>query len=80
MPFGALIFTSIIVPQASFLGHLAGLCSGYAVAFVPHIPLLVNIGIFACFMAGVARSVYVQFGSQVFRYLPVRTSDDVELG
>ena len=31
-PFGSLIFTSIIVPQASFVGHLAGIVVGYAVA------------------------------------------------
>jgi membrane associated rhomboid family serine protease len=79
MPFGALIFTSIIVPQASFLGHLAGLVSGYIVAFVPHIPLLANIGTFACFMCGIAWSLYVQFGSQYLR-LPNRSSEDVELG
>ena len=32
-PFGSLIFTSIIVPQASFVGHLAGIVVGYAVAW-----------------------------------------------
>jgi len=30
-PFGSLIFTSIIVPQASFVGHLAGLIVGFMV-------------------------------------------------
>ncbi|KAE9452834.1 hypothetical protein C3L33_15274, partial [Rhododendron williamsianum] len=32
-PFESLIFTSIIVPQASFLGHLSGIISGYAIAW-----------------------------------------------
>lgn len=32
-PFESLIFTSIIVPQASFLGHLSGIIVGYAVAW-----------------------------------------------
>jgi len=81
MPFGALIFTSIIVPQSSFLGHGSGLCAGYIMAFVPHIPILVNVGIFACFILGVAWSLYVQFGSQFPRpYLPERSTEDVELG
>jgi len=32
-PFESLIFTSIIVPQASFLGHLSGIITGYAIAW-----------------------------------------------
>ncbi|KAL3529106.1 hypothetical protein ACH5RR_008428 [Cinchona calisaya] len=32
-PFESLIFTSIIVPQASFLGHLSGIMVGYAIAW-----------------------------------------------
>ncbi|KAK8364916.1 hypothetical protein V6Z12_A02G014900 [Gossypium hirsutum] len=32
-PFESLIFTSIIVPQASFLGHLSGIIVGYAIAW-----------------------------------------------
>mmetsp|Transcript_20319 Transcript_20319/g.47478 ORF Transcript_20319/g.47478 Transcript_20319/m.47478 type:complete len:244 (+) Transcript_20319:3-734(+) len=32
-PFGNLIFTSLIVPNASFVGHLAGILAGYAVGF-----------------------------------------------
>ena len=32
-PFGSLIFTSVVVPQASFVGHLAGIVAGYAVAW-----------------------------------------------
>ncbi|KAF2323803.1 hypothetical protein GH714_037119 [Hevea brasiliensis] len=32
-PFESLIFTSIIVPQASFLGHLSGIIVGYATAW-----------------------------------------------
>jgi hypothetical protein len=32
-PFGSLIFCSIIVPQASFVGHLAGIVMGYLVAW-----------------------------------------------
>ncbi|XP_057490501.1 RHOMBOID-like protein 13 [Actinidia eriantha] len=32
-PFESLIFTSIIVPQASFVGHLSGIIVGYAIAW-----------------------------------------------
>ncbi|GAA0151007.1 serine protease [Lithospermum erythrorhizon] len=32
-PFESLIFTAIIVPQASFLGHLSGIVVGYAIAW-----------------------------------------------
>ncbi|CAN4099544.1 unnamed protein product [Withania somnifera] len=32
-PFESLIFTSIIVPQASFIGHLSGIIVGYAVGW-----------------------------------------------
>lgn len=32
-PFESLIFTSIIVPQASFVGHLAGILVGYAISW-----------------------------------------------
>ncbi|XP_022864391.1 RHOMBOID-like protein 13 [Olea europaea var. sylvestris] len=32
-PFESLIFTSIIVPQASFLGHLSGIICGYSIAW-----------------------------------------------
>ncbi|XP_024402289.1 RHOMBOID-like protein 13 [Physcomitrium patens] len=32
-PFESLIFTSIIVPQASFLGHLAGILVGYLIGW-----------------------------------------------
>jgi membrane associated rhomboid family serine protease len=32
-PFESLVFTSIIVPQASFLGHLSGILVGYLVAW-----------------------------------------------
>eukprot|EP00245_Coleochaete_scutata_P006412 TRINITY_DN20837_c0_g1_i1.p1 TRINITY_DN20837_c0_g1~~TRINITY_DN20837_c0_g1_i1.p1 ORF type:complete len:268 (+),score=22.68 TRINITY_DN20837_c0_g1_i1:371-1174(+) len=32
-PFESLIFTSILVPQASFIGHLSGIIVGYSIAF-----------------------------------------------
>lgn len=32
-PFESLIFTSIIVPQASFVGHLSGIIVGYSIAW-----------------------------------------------
>ncbi|KAG2720845.1 hypothetical protein I3843_02G043200 [Carya illinoinensis] len=32
-PFESLIFTSLIVPQASFLGHLSGIIVGYAIGW-----------------------------------------------
>jgi hypothetical protein len=32
-PFESLVFTSIIVPQASFIGHLSGIVVGYAIAW-----------------------------------------------
>ncbi|EPS71204.1 rhomboid protein, partial [Genlisea aurea] len=32
-PFESLVFTSIVVPRASFIGHLAGIVVGYAIAW-----------------------------------------------
>lgn len=32
-PFESLVFTSIIVPQASFIGHLSGIVVGYSIAW-----------------------------------------------
>jgi hypothetical protein len=32
-PFESLIFTSIMVPQASFIGHLSGIIVGYSIAW-----------------------------------------------
>ncbi|KAK9819657.1 hypothetical protein WJX72_000848 [[Myrmecia] bisecta] len=32
-PFGSLILTSIIIPRASFIGHLSGILVGYCTAF-----------------------------------------------
>lgn len=86
MPLGALVFTSVIVPQASFLGHLAGLVAGYVMAFLPTVPSLLNLAIFVCFLGAVIWSLHRQFGGSVYferlrSYLPLRTSaDDVELG
>ena len=36
LPFVSLVLTSIIVPHASFLGHLAGIASGFAVRRWPY--------------------------------------------
>lgn len=33
-PFGALVITSIIVPRASFVGHLSGILMGYFMAYI----------------------------------------------
>lgn len=33
-PFASLVLTSVLVPQASFLGHLAGIVAGFAVRFL----------------------------------------------
>lgn len=33
-PFGALVITSVIIPQASFIGHLSGILMGYLMAYV----------------------------------------------
>mmetsp|Transcript_33066 Transcript_33066/g.55370 ORF Transcript_33066/g.55370 Transcript_33066/m.55370 type:complete len:141 (-) Transcript_33066:96-518(-) len=32
-PFGSLIITSLIVPQASFIGHLSGIIVGYTISW-----------------------------------------------
>jgi len=32
-PFGSLIFTSIIIPRASFIGHFSGILIGYLISF-----------------------------------------------
>ena len=31
-PFGSLILTTLLIPHASFIGHLAGILAGYSVA------------------------------------------------
>lgn len=33
MPFGSLVLTQVLIPRASFVGHLAGIAVGYAVGF-----------------------------------------------
>lgn len=86
MPLGALVFTSVIVPQASFVGHLSGLVAGYVMAFLPTVPSLLNLAVFICFLGVVFWSLHRQFGGSMYferlrSYLPLRTSaDDVELG
>jgi len=32
-PFGSLIFTQILIPQASFIGHLSGIIIGYLISW-----------------------------------------------
>lgn len=32
-PFGSLILTSVLIPQASFVGHLGGILAGYVISF-----------------------------------------------
>lgn len=60
MPFAALVLTSAIVPQASFLGHLAGIIAGYLVAILPEISFFQSITIFALFLSAVVWSVLRQ--------------------
>lgn len=33
MPFGSLALTQVLIPKASFVGHVAGIVVGYAVGF-----------------------------------------------
>ena len=33
LPFGSLVLTQVLIPRASFVGHLAGILVGYAVGF-----------------------------------------------
>ena len=33
VPFASLMLTTVLIPRASFLGHLAGIIMGYAAAF-----------------------------------------------
>ena len=35
VPFASLIFTSVVAPEASFIGHLSGIAMGYMVAWDP---------------------------------------------
>ncbi|GAB4817660.1 hypothetical protein N2152v2_004706 [Parachlorella kessleri] len=83
-PFASLIITSIIIPKASFLGHLAGILAGY----------LISLGIFdvlgpwgslailAAALAGVGWLAFKQGRLQWPRYLPLPSgpADDVEQG
>lgn len=33
LPFGSLVLTQVLIPRASFVGHLAGILVGYAIGF-----------------------------------------------
>ncbi|GFY92787.1 RHOMBOID-like protein 13 [Actinidia rufa] len=79
-PFESLIFTSIIVPQASFMGHLSGIIVGYAIAW----GLIHGMNNYwAVSMLGWIALVFVlslkQSGAFVFNFLEIESVTDPSL-
>lgn len=51
-PWAALVLTSIIIPQASFVGHLAGILAGYSVGYLSdRVNFVFCLIVFAIFLA-----------------------------
>lgn len=79
-PFESLIFTSIIVPQASFVGHLSGIIIGYSIAW----GLIHGMNDFwAVSMLGWILIVFVislkQSGAYDFKFLEIESVTDPTL-
>ena len=53
-PFASLIFTSLVIPKASFVGHLAGILAGYLITIpvFDYLPAWVAVGALAAATAG----------------------------
>jgi hypothetical protein len=54
-PFGSLLFTSVVIPKASFVGHLAGILAGFLISipifdYVPAWVAVVVLVVAACGM------------------------------
>jgi Rhomboid family len=60
VPFGSLIFTSIIIPKASFLGHLAGILAGYLIGFgfLDWTNIWMSTGLFLALLGGRCRAFH----------------------
>lgn len=59
-PFGALVITSVIIPQASFIGHLSGIMMGYLMAYVLYgvtVNLWASLVLLALLAAGKRRQI-----------------------
>ena len=70
-PFGALVITSVIIPQASFIGHLSGILMGYLMAYVLYgmtVNLWASLVLLALLGAGKQRHMHFQcfHGATVF--------------
>ncbi|KAL8229492.1 hypothetical protein R6Q57_014392 [Mikania cordata] len=79
-PFESLIFTSIIVPQASFLGHLSGIIVGYSISW----GLIHGMNTYwAVSMLGWTALVFVislkQSGAYDFSFLKIESVTDLTL-
>lgn len=66
-PFGALVITSVIIPQASFIGHLSGILMGYLMAYVLY-GLTVNLW---CSLALLALLTAGEHIRQILLYLHI---------
>jgi len=56
-PWAALVFTSVVIPQASFVGHLAGILAGYATGWTAQLLSFWHcIVVFALFLVAVVAS------------------------
>ena len=63
-PFGSLLFTSLVIPRASFVGHLSGILAGYLIS-IPVFDLLpawVAIAALAVAIAGMGADYVARNG------------------
>jgi membrane associated rhomboid family serine protease len=63
-PFGSLLFTSLVIPKASFVGHLAGILAGYLISIpvFDYLPAWVAVALLIIAAAGIALNYANQHG------------------
>ncbi|KAG7672646.1 putative RHOMBOID-like protein 13 [Nannochloris sp. 'desiccata'] len=63
-PFGSLLFTSLVIPKASFVGHLAGILAGYLISIpvFDYLPAWVAIVVLAVAAGGMVANYVHQHG------------------
>jgi membrane associated rhomboid family serine protease len=74
-PFGSLLFTSLVIPKASFVGHLSGILAGYLISIpvFDYLPAWVAIVALVVAAAGMAVNYSSQHGGlgEILRIVPV---------
>lgn len=80
-PFGSLVITSILVPRASFLGHLSGILVGYVIGFgvFNELNLFWTLSLGGWAILGVVISL-VRSGTITIPFVQVHASNDLESG